>query len=107
MPLNSLGYSFWHGFLDKPSGKAERTRLSFRETLPLRSQPCLFIKKPCESVPNILTIEFDEFLEGAEGGAGVDRLAGDGDALFDALLTPLQYLNTEGGIGQYDVLLGG
>ena len=51
--------------------------------------------------------EFDKLLEGAEGRAAVDALAGDGDALLDALLTLFEYLDAEGGIGEHDVLLGG
>ena len=54
-----------------------------------------------------LTVQFHELLEGAEGSAAVDALAGNGDALLDALLSLLQHLDAEGGVGQHDVLLGG
>ena len=53
-----------------------------------------------------LTIEFYEFLEGLQCTATVDTLTGNINALFDALLSLLQHLNTESSVGQYDVLLG-
>ena len=53
-----------------------------------------------------LTIQFYKFLECSECIATIDALSCNLHAFLNTLLSLLHNLNTEGGIGKYDILLG-